>query len=291
MPMTACQPCPPAPGPLEGFAAPFDSLFGSLGQRRSFRHYLSGLLAPRDRNKTLTALAGAEPLVQAQSPAVQRPQCFLSEADWSAEALNARRLALLQSEATTAAHRGGVLVLDDTGDRKDGTATAHVGRQYLGSVGKIDNGIVTVTSLWTDGRAHYPLHVAPYTLVSRFAAGAKDPRFRTKPQIAIALIEQARAAGIPFRAIVADCFYGPASMSACRGRADLCLACLLPPLSALLRPTASRDYPIIARVAPAACSTTLGPSLLTGCGRDDGLPAHRPAEAKFANQIHCRLLK
>jgi hypothetical protein len=55
---------------------------------------------------------------------------------------------------------------------------------------------------------HYPLHVAPYTLVSRFAAGAKDPRFRTKPQIAIALIEQARAAGIPFRAIVADCFYG-----------------------------------------------------------------------------------
>jgi SRSO17 transposase len=206
--MTARQSCPPAPGPLEAFAAQFDSLFGSLGQRRSFRGYLSGLLAPRDRNKTLAALAGAEPLVQAQSPEVQRLQYFLSEADWSAEALNARRLALLQSEATTAAHRGSVLVLDDTGDRKDGTATAHVGRQYLGSVGKIDNGIVAVTSLWTDGRVHYPLHVAPYTPASRFAAGKKDPRFRTKPQIAIDLIEQARAAGIPFRAVVIDCFYG-----------------------------------------------------------------------------------
>ena len=145
--MTARQSCPPAPGPLEAFAGQFDSLFGSLGQRRSFRGYLSGLLAPRDRNKTLTALAGAEPVVQAQSPGVQRLQYFLSEADWSAEALNARRLALLQGEAATAAHRGGVLVLDDTGDRKDGTATAHVGRQYLGSVGKIDNGIVAVTSL------------------------------------------------------------------------------------------------------------------------------------------------
>src|SRR5690349_7378317 len=122
--MTARQPCPPAPGPLEAFAAQFDSLFGSLGRRRSLRHYLSGLLAPRDRHKTLTALAGAEPVVQAQSPEVQRLQYFLSEADWSAEALNARRLALLQSEAATAAHRGGVLVLDDTGDRKDGTATA-----------------------------------------------------------------------------------------------------------------------------------------------------------------------
>ena len=202
------QLCPPAPGPLEVFAAQFDSLFGSLGQRRSFRGYLSGLLAPRDRNKTLTALAGAEPVVQAQSPEVQRLQYFLSEADWSAEALNTQRLALLQSEAATAAHRGGVLVLDDTGDRKDGTATAHVGRQYLGSVGKIDNGIVAVTSLWTDGRVHYPLHVAPYTPASRFAARAKDPRFRTKPQIALDLIEQARTADIPFRAVVVHCFYG-----------------------------------------------------------------------------------
>src|SRR3954466_11548198 len=91
--MTARQSCPPAPGPLEAFAVQFDSLFGSLGQRRSFRGYLMGLLAPRDRNKTLTALAGAEPVVQALSPEVQRLQYFLSEADWSAEALNARRLA------------------------------------------------------------------------------------------------------------------------------------------------------------------------------------------------------
>src|ERR671938_1007911 len=195
MPMTARQPCPTAPGPLEAFAVQFDPLFGSLGQRRSFRGYLSGLLAPRDRNKTLTALAGAEPVVQAQRPGVQRLQYFLSEADWSAEALNARRLALLQGEAATAAHRGGALVLDDTGDRKDGTATAHVGRQYLGSVGEIANAIVAVATLRTEGRVHYPLQVEPYTLAARFAAGAKDPRFRTKPQIALELIEQARTAG------------------------------------------------------------------------------------------------
>src|SRR5918997_632464 len=173
--MTARQPCPPAPGPLEAFAAQFDALFGSLGQRRSFRGYLSGLLAPRDRNKTLTALAGAEPVVQAQSPEVQRLQYFLSEADWSAEALNARRLALLQSEAATAAHRGGVLVLDDTGDRKDGTATAHVARQYLGSVGKVDNGIVAVTSLWADERCYWPVHAVPY-------APASEVRFVLAPK-------------------------------------------------------------------------------------------------------------
>jgi hypothetical protein len=35
-----------------------------------------------------------------------------------------------------------------------------------------------------------------------------DPTFWTKPQLAAALIEQARGAGVPFRAIVVDCFYG-----------------------------------------------------------------------------------
>ena len=80
--MTRRLPCPAAPGPLEGYAARFDDLFGSLAQRRGFRDYLAGLLAPRDRNKTLTALAGAEPVTGAQHPAVQRLQFFLSESRW-----------------------------------------------------------------------------------------------------------------------------------------------------------------------------------------------------------------
>ena len=68
--MTKPVPCPPAPGPLEEYAARFDDLFTHLAQRRGFREYLAGLLAPRDRNKTLTALAGAEPAVGAQHPVV-----------------------------------------------------------------------------------------------------------------------------------------------------------------------------------------------------------------------------
>jgi hypothetical protein len=47
--MTERRPCPPAPGPLEDYAAQFDPLFGTLAQRRGFREYLQGLLLPRDR--------------------------------------------------------------------------------------------------------------------------------------------------------------------------------------------------------------------------------------------------
>jgi DDE superfamily endonuclease len=159
--MTTRRPCPPAPGPLEDYAARFDPLFGSLAQRRGFRDYLQGLLLPRDRNKTLTGLAGAEPVVGAQHREVQRLQWFLSESAWDHELVNDQRVRLLCQDPATAPHDAGVLVVDDTGDRKDGTATAHVARQYLGSVGKIDNGIVAVTSLWADERCYWPVHAVP----------------------------------------------------------------------------------------------------------------------------------
>src|SRR5246127_4599443 len=94
------------------------------------------VLAPRDRNKTLTALAGAGPVAGAAHPAVQRLQFFLSESRWVPEQVNARRLELLLSDPATAPHEAGVLVIDDSGDRKDGTRTAHAGRQWLGRYGK-----------------------------------------------------------------------------------------------------------------------------------------------------------
>ena len=48
----------------------------------------------------------------------------------------------------------------------------------------------------------------PYTPAARLAGGKQDAAFRTKPQIALSLVEKAQAAGIPFSAIVSDCFYG-----------------------------------------------------------------------------------
>jgi SRSO17 transposase len=206
--MTPRRACPPAPGPLEEFAQQFDDLWDTLAQRRGFRGYLQGLLLPRDRNKTLTGLAGTEPVVGAQAASVQALQFFLSEAAWDADALNRRRLELLLADPATRSHDDGVLIIDDSGDRKAGTKTAHVGRQYLGSVGKIDNGIVAVSSVWADERVYYPLHVQPYTPAKRLPKGKQDPAFRTKPAIARALVDAALEQGVTFRAIVTDCGYG-----------------------------------------------------------------------------------
>lgn len=70
----------------------------------------------------------------------------------------------------------GAYILDDTGDRKDGCATDHVARKYHGSVGKSDNGIVIVTTLW----ARAALLPAPYGALH---AGRPIGRRQSRPDI------------------------------------------------------------------------------------------------------------
>ena len=55
--------------------------------------------------------------------------------------------------------RGFSLIVDDSGHRKSGNLTAGVGRQYLGEIGKTDNGIVTVTTHLYDGKKSLPLDI------------------------------------------------------------------------------------------------------------------------------------
>ena len=68
--------------------------------------------------------------------------------------------------------------------------------------------MVSVSSLWVDERVYYPLEVEPYTPAHHFEGGKNDPAFRTKPKIAMELVERAVEMGIPFRAVVGDILYG-----------------------------------------------------------------------------------
>jgi SRSO17 transposase len=198
----------PAPAPLEDYAARFDDLFSQRSQREGFRRCLEGLLLPAERNKTATGLANTEPTVGAQHPRAQTLQWFLSESTWDAAEVNARRTALLRADPETAPDARGVLVIDEHGDRKWGRKTAHIGRQYLANLGKTDSGVVSVTSLWADERVYWPVDYEPYTPQHHFARGKADPAFRTKLAIAGELVTSAVAGGLPFRAVVADSFYG-----------------------------------------------------------------------------------
>ena len=116
----------------------------------------------------------------AQHPAVQRLQFFLSESRWDPDAVNGRRLELLLADPATTPHDAGVLVIDDSGDRKDGAKTAHVGHQWLGRYGKTGSGSSPSPRCGPMSGYTHPVHAVPYTPAKHFAKGKNDPGFRTK---------------------------------------------------------------------------------------------------------------
>jgi SRSO17 transposase len=83
-----------------------------------------------------------------------------------------------------------------------------VGRQWLANIGKTESGVVSVSSLWADEKIYWPVNFEPYTPAHHFGGGKEDPAFRTKLKIASQLVEEAAQEGVPFRAVVADSFYG-----------------------------------------------------------------------------------
>jgi SRSO17 transposase len=109
--------------------------FGALSKGCSCR--------PSDINRS-TFLGNTAPVVGAQHRHAQALQWVLWESTWSERAVEARRLQLVLCDPLTAPTAEGVLAIDEHGDRKDGDHTAHVGRQDLSNLGKIDHGVVKV---------------------------------------------------------------------------------------------------------------------------------------------------
>ena len=93
---------------------------------------------PQFPRKTLPEIAKIVGLDQEQSL-----HHFLTKSPWSAKELRKQRLSLILQELKG---RRLFLIIDETGDKKKGEKTDYVSRQYLGKLGKIDNGIVAVTA-------------------------------------------------------------------------------------------------------------------------------------------------
>lgn len=77
------------------------------------------------------------------------------------------------------------LIIDETGDRKKGEHTDYVKRQYIGNLGKIENGIVAVTAYGVIDNITFPLMFEVYKSKERLKLGEV---YRTKPEIAAGMI-------------------------------------------------------------------------------------------------------
>src|SRR4051812_818178 len=141
-----------------------------------------------------------------------RQQAVLGRSHWDADAL---RDVVRDYALETLAEGDAVLVIDETGFLKQGTASCGVGRQYTGSAGKITNCQVGVFAAYVSTRGHALIDRQLYLPKAwtgdpkRLAAHVPEAvRFATKPHLAVEMIERAVGAGVPFAWVAADSVYG-----------------------------------------------------------------------------------
>ncbi len=175
---SAMPPC------FDRFCQKLDRSLKTKSQKRELRHYLGGLLGESER-KNITQIAD-----NTVDVVYHKLHHFMTDSPWSPEQLNERRLQIISECRQTKISRGFSLIIDDSGHRKSGNFTDGVGRQYIGEVGKTDNGNVIVTTHIYDGVRSYPLDFDIYYKAENFTNGTEDEDFRKKPEIAIELVEK-----------------------------------------------------------------------------------------------------
>lgn len=172
--------------------------------------YLRGLLTMEtDRNyaniarRILGVAADGQPLQQ-----------FMSDSPWAAEPVFHRIQREVGQRPVLA---GGVLILDDSGDKRAGDKSAGAQRQYLGRLGKIDLGQVGVVlsyycQVWTFLDLDLYLPKAWFGEAYRAQREAlhipPDRRFRRKTRIGQNMIIGARDRQVPFAVAVCDSAFG-----------------------------------------------------------------------------------
>ena len=180
----------------------FDDLLRTKAQKREFRHYLGGLLGESER-KNIYQMAS-----DSVGVTYHKLHHFLTEATWSAQKINERRLEVMNKCNQTRISRGFTLIVDDSGHRKSGNFTAGVGRQYIGEIGKTDNGNVVVTTHLYDGKKSLPLDLELYQHADSLLEGKSDPEFKKKPTLALGLIDKSLNRGYRPGIVLIDSSYG-----------------------------------------------------------------------------------
>jgi len=127
---------------------------------------------------------------------------FLTESPWKSSQLREARLRLLLQ---VLAGREIILIIDETGDRKKGETTDYVKRQYIGNLGKIENGIVAVTAYGLFEGMTFPLMFEVYKPKQKLL---ESDAYQTKPEIAASMIKKLQAMGFKFKLVLADSLYG-----------------------------------------------------------------------------------
>jgi SRSO17 transposase len=192
---------------LDLFLERYAPLFGRDEAQDHANRFVQGLLLGGDRRSV-------ENIAEAIDGCVVRSlQKFIAQSPWSDDEI----VEELQRHVTEVlGEPQAALNVDETGFPKKGTKSVGVKRQYAGCLGRTDNCQIGVCVNYCSAAGH--------TLIDRRLFlpeewAADPPRreeagvpeavvFRTKPELALEMVQQAAQRGLPFRWVTADSVYG-----------------------------------------------------------------------------------
>jgi SRSO17 transposase len=177
------------------------------------RNYCTGLLLDGDRKSVEPMAARLAPdRVQGMHESLHH---FVAQSPWN----DADMLGQVRNYVLPAMQKRGPVtawVVDETSFVKKGTHSVGVARQYCGRVGKKENCQVAVSLSVATASASLPIAMRLY-LTEEWAIDTErrekvgvpeETQFQTKPQIALAQIQQAVMDGVPPGVVLADEVYG-----------------------------------------------------------------------------------
>jgi SRSO17 transposase len=195
---------------LKGFHEVFSDCFHRSESRGHFFRYMVGQFSELER-KSIEPIA-----LNVEDGNVRPMQRFISDAEWADDKILNKYHSLVNEDLGTSE---GVLIFDESGFVKKGNDSIGVGKQYCGSIGKVENCQVGVFSAYAspygyallDKRLFIPekWFSDDYRLRRTKCNLPEDIEFKTKPQLAIDMLNSIVEEEIlPFKYVLGDSLYG-----------------------------------------------------------------------------------
>lgn len=172
---------------LEKFAQPFIASFGRREPKENAQMYMSGLLSDLDRRNV-------ESIAYRYDRSREALQKFIGQAPWDHQPLQEE---LARQVGVEIGQADGVIVFDPSGHKKCGKDSVGVQRQWLGRLGKVDNGQVGIYMGYASRKEHALVDQRLYLpeewtkdKARRKKCGVpKDIRYKTRHHLALDMLE------------------------------------------------------------------------------------------------------
>ena len=181
---------------VDTYSELYKDIFPEVRAYEAFKYLMVGMLSSIKR-KSLPAIASSLGLENEQGLLH-----FITDSPWESKELEKRRLTILLEVIEG---REIVVIVDETGDKKKGEKTDYVKRQYIGNLGKVENGIVSVNVYGYCNGVTFPLKSKVYKPRERLK---ERDEYKSKPELAAETVKELKESGFNIKKVVADSLYG-----------------------------------------------------------------------------------